>query len=187
MTFSLFLPLNCGPSLCHNGLQDWRRRGGFDIVRRMKEPAITWDACFLTGAKVSRAPQLPILRPRERRRRREGVTPLRCEKLCLRDALTTGSLTDCRSSLLFLEEVQLHWQTNERKNGRKESTVCSAWKWKWNKQFGRLAESTGSRSYRNRLDGEHGGVQVSISFYFRRESEPGTAVQEHVRRWFMFA
>lgn len=41
-------------------------------------------------------------------RKKRGVTPLRCEKLCHKDALTTGSLTDCRNSFLFLEEVQLH-------------------------------------------------------------------------------
>lgn len=45
--------------------------------------------------------------------------------------------------------------------------------------LGRLAESPGS--YRNRLDGEHGGApSVNIFFISLPKSEPRTAVQEHV-------
>lgn len=43
-----------------------------------------------------------------------GQTP-QCLSGLLKDILTTGSLTDCGSSFLFLERVQLLWWTNEGK------------------------------------------------------------------------
>lgn len=47
-----------------------------------------------------------------------------CLNDLLKETLTTGSLTDCGSSFLFLERAQLHWWTNEGKmEGKKRLFV----------------------------------------------------------------
>lgn len=178
--FLFISPLNYGPSLSHNGLkkQDWRR-GGFDIVRRMKEPAITWDAGYQRVQSLAEPLSCRSCNLRSKEEERGDTTEVwktlseGCFNYRLLDRLPQLLSIPGRGAITLTDEWGEKWK-------ERESTVCSAWKWKWNKQFGRLAESTGSGSYRNRLDGEHRGVQVSISFYFRRESEPGTPIEIYV-------